>query len=226
MKEEVTDRRILFVEADAELSNEMADFFKKKKNKVYLASSLFRAQEILLHEFIDIVILDLMLPDGNGLNLIQHHSYFPPIIILSDLTSEEDMLNGLFSGAVDYLVKPCSMAILEAHMALRLTPKHLICIELHGLNLNTRKRQVTYRGKMITLTDSEFNILQFLMKNAGIFFRSEEIYEHIWRAPSLKTTTIKRHLSTLRCKLKKVTNENLILTEFGHGYSFLSGGEE
>ena len=121
MKEEVTDRRILFVEADAELSNEMADFFKKKKNKVYIASSLFRAQEILLHEFIDIVILDLMLPDGNGLNLIQYHSYFPPIIILSDLTSEEDMLNGLFSGAVDYLVKPCSMAILEAHMALRLT---------------------------------------------------------------------------------------------------------
>lgn len=222
---EVTDRKILFVEDDKALLKELTEYFKGNGNVVFAADTLKAAREILERERLDAIVLDVILPDGEGPELLKEDKKRPPVVILSDLGGEEDVLSGLFSGAVDYVVKPCSPKLLETRLALRLLPKQSSRILLHELELDASLRTVKYRKKTISLTGSEFNVLHFLMLHAGEFFSSKEIYEYVWKAPSLRTTTIKRHLSTLRCKLKEVTDRNLIVTEFGKGYCFVSGEE-
>lgn len=218
---EVSNRKILFVEDDETLLNEMADYFYAKGNKSFTAETLKEAKELFSKEQFDAVVLDVILPDGNGLELFETGLPTPPVVILSDLGDEENVMAGLASGATDYVVKPCSMPLLEMRLSLRLLPLQNSRIEINGLSINTKSRTCDFNGVSISLTSSEFNILHFLMKNAGKYFTASEIYENVWKAPSLKTTTIKRHLSTLRRKLTETArNKKLILTDFGKGYAF------
>ena len=145
----------------------------------------------------------------------------PPVIILSSLDGEDRILTGLTSGATDYVVKPCSMRLLETHIALRLLPKSDAVEIFGGFSVNANTRTVKYKNMPISLTPSEFNILFFLVKNRGRYFTADEIYEKIWCAPSLHTTTIRAHLSSLRRKLKTAMPESTIIcTEFNKGYCF------
>lgn len=220
-KRAIEGRKILFVEDNEEYLNETTKYFSSA-NEVYAARTLKRAKEILDYCRPDAVVLDVILPDGEGLELLRENRELPPVLILSGLSGDGNVLEGLSSGAVDYVIKPCSPAVLEARLALRLLPKKEAVLCIHGLELDLNRRTVKYLQKPLTLTGSEFNILHLLMSHAGEFFTSEAIYEEIWKAPSLQTTTVKRHLSTLRCKLKEVSSLNLIVTEFGKGYCMIA----
>lgn len=222
MANSVYNRKLLFVEDDNMLSDEFAIYFSKKMNTVKRASTLAQAEEILSETSFDAVILDLILPDGEGLQLFDSGFHLPPVIILSSLSDEPKMLEGFQSGAIDYIVKPCSPELLEARLALRLLPKADATIFLSGISLNTIERTAHYYGTPLPLTGSEFNILYFLMKHPDTFFDSSEIYRRVWEAPSLHTTTIRYHISNLRRKIKELTHKNLIVTEFGKGYAFIS----
>ena len=90
----------------------------------------------------------------------------------------------------------------------------------HGITLNITMRTALYGGKPIKLTSSEFNILCFLMAYPGKFFSADEIYERVWKSPSMQTSVVRFHISNLKRTLLAVTGENLILTEFGTGYAF------
>lgn len=221
MEHKVKNRKLLFVEDDRENLATMKEYFQQN-NTVFTAKTLQEAKDILASTGLDAIILDVILPDGEGLQLLQNTENIPPTVILSDLAGEEDILAGFASGAADYVAKPCSMKLLETRLALRLLPPTKKQIVAHHLILDTNERTVIYKERNISLTSSEFNILHFLMTHAGEFFNSTQIYENVWNAPSLQTTTIKRHLSTLRCKLREVTNKNLIITEFGKGYCFIA----
>lgn len=225
MTENIINRRILFVEDDSRLLSEMVNWFREKGNLVWGADCLREAKTILENVQPEMIVLDIILPDGSGLELLRNLPSLPPVIILSDLGNEENILEGFQAGVVDYVVKPCSMRLLEARMNLRFLPQNA-CVSVYGgLSLNSCKRSVHYFGKPVPLTSSEFNILWFLMQNPGQFFSADEIYEQVWSAPSLQTTTIRRHLSTLRQKLKELSKENIIRTEFGKGYAFFPQGD-
>ena len=225
MAENIINRRILFVEDDSRLLNEMTGWFRERGNLVWGADCLREAKAILENVQPEMIVLDIILPDGSGLELLRNLSPVPPVIVLSDLGNEENILEGFQAGVVDYIVKPCSMRLLEARMKLRFLP-HNECVSVYGgLRLDSCKRSAHYFGKPLPLTSSEFNILWFLMKNPGKFFSADEIYEQVWSAPSLQTTTIRRHLSTLRQKLKELSKENIIHTEFGKGYAFFPQGD-
>lgn len=225
MAENIISRKILFVEDDPALLGEMTDWFREKGNLVWGADSLLEARAVLEKVQPEMIVLDIILPDGSGLELLRNLSPVPPVIVLSDLGNEENILEGFQAGVVDYIVKPCSMRLLEARMKLRFLP-HNECVCVYGgLRLDSCKRSVHYFGKPVPLTSSEFNILWLLMKNPGKFFSADEIYEQVWSAPSLQTTTIRRHLSTLRQKLKELSKENIIHTEFGKGYAFFPQGD-
>ena len=225
MAENIISRKILFVEDDPALLGEMTDWFREKGNLVWGADSLLEARAVLEKVQPEMIVLDIILPDGSGLELLRNLSPIPPVIVLSDLGNEENILEGFQAGVVDYIVKPCSMRLLEARMKLRFLP-HNECVCVYGgLRLDSCKRSVHYFGKPVPLTSSEFNILWLLMKNPGKFFSADEIYEQVWSAPSLQTTTIRRHLSTLRQKLKELSKENIIHTEFGKGYAFFPQGD-
>ena len=217
----VEGRKLLIVEDDEKLKKEMVAYFSPA-NIVFTAQDVDEAVEILTKEGdLDAVVLDLILKNSMGMDLLKVFPSLPPVIILSSLSGENDIMNGLTSGAVDYVVKPCTMKLLETHIAIRLLPK-ADAIETFGVfSVNANTRTARYGNTTIALTPSEFNILFFLVKNKGRYFTADEIYEEIWCAPSLHTTTIRAHLSSLRRKLKATLPfADIIRTEFNKGYCF------
>lgn len=217
----VYDRKLLFAEDDEKLKRQMIAHFSTE-NTVYTASDVDEAVGILERVGnIDAVVLDLVLKNSLGTELFKAFPTLPPVIILSSLDGEDTIFQSLTSGAADYVVKPCSMRLLEAHIALRLLPKE-DAVEVFGaFFVDANTRTVKYKNQPITLTPSEFNILFFLIKNCGKFFTADQIYEKIWCAPSLHTTTIRTHLSSLRRKLKEaMPDKDVIRTAFNMGYCF------
>ncbi len=217
----VCGRKLLFVEDNEVLKREMTAYFSLQ-NTVFTASDVEEAVGILENNGnLDAVILDLILKSSMGMDLFSAFPALPPVIILSSLEGEDNILTGLTSGAADYVVKPCSMRLLEAHIALRLLPATDAVETFGNFSVNANTRTVKYKNMPISLTPSEFNILFFLVKNRGRFFTADEIYEKIWCAPSLHTTTIRAHLSSLRRKLKAAMPAgDIIRTEFNKGYCF------
>ena len=217
----VCDRKLLIVEDDENLKKQMVAHF-------FFFFSVFTASDVeeavnLLEETVDFdaVVLDLILKNSMGIDLFKAFPLLPPVIILSSLDGENNILEGLTSGAADYVTKPCSMRLLETHIALRLLPKTDAVKTFGSFSINSNTRTVKYKNMPVSLTPSEFNILFFLVKNKGEYFTSDEIYEKIWCAPSLHTTTIRAHLSSLRRKLKAaIPSSDIIRTEFNKGYCF------
>ena len=217
-------RKLLIIEDNIEELNELSTYFSMK-NQVYTATTLAEGIELAKNNTYDGIILDLILPDGNGMSLFNSVHNLPPVVILSNIASEESMMEGFTQGALDYVVKPCSPILLEMRLSLRLLPMQKAIITANGLTVNAVKRTCTFQDKTIALTSSEFNILLFLITHAGQYFLPSEIYENVWKMKSLNTTTIKRHISTLRIKLTNACgNVKMIHTEFGKGYCFT--GEE
>lgn len=220
MTNKIEYKNILIVEDNADLRGDLERHFSAV-NSVTACGDLKSAIEAVKNSKFDIALLDVVLPDGNGLRLFDVLSD-TPVVILSDLGSDSNMLDGFSAGAADYIVKPASAAIIEARMALRLLPDEKAQIVSHGLVLNVSKRTAIFRKTALDLTSSEFNILMFLMQNAGVYFTASEIYEKVWKMPHLNTATIKVHVSNLRKKMFAVSTDcaALILTEFGKGYAF------
>lgn len=214
-------KNILIVEDDDNLRNSLITYFSEMNN-VTACNNLKSAVETVAKNKFDIALLDVILPDGSGLKLLEHIEE-TPVIILSDLGSDSNMIEGFSSGAIDYIVKPASNAIIEARMSLRMITESQAQLSSRGLELNTAKRTAVYNKIPLELTSSEFNILMFLMQNAGTFFTANEIYEHVWNMPHLQTATIKVHISNLRKKMLAVSPDcaDLLIQEFGKGYAFV-----
>lgn len=221
MNYNVLGRKLLIVEDDDALIREFTTYFSRQ-NTVFAAADVKKAVSVMENNgSFDAIVLDLVLKDSMGLELFSALSALPPVIILSSLDGENNIIAGLTSGAVDYVVKPCSMRLLETHIALRLLPATDAVEKFGEFYINANTRTVKYKNLPVSLTPSEFNILFFLVKNRGKFFTADEIYEKIWCAPSLHTTTIRAHLSSLRRKLKAVMpSSDIIRTEFNKGYCF------
>lgn len=216
----VNGRKLLIVEDDEKLKREIAMYFSPE-NLVFTAQDVDEAAEILSEEGnFDAIVLDLILKNSMGMDLLKS-SALPPVIILSSLSGEDYIMAGLTSGAVDYVVKPCTMRLLETHIAIRLLPKADAVETFGSFSVNANTRTVKCGNAAVSLTPSEFNILFFLVKHKGRYFTADEIYEEIWCAPSLHTTTIRAHLSSLRRKLKEaLPAADIIRTEFNKGYCF------
>lgn len=216
-------KNILIVEDGDKLRNSLTEYFSAM-NKFTACPTLKSAISACAENEYDITLLDLILPDGNGIELLRYLRR-TPVIILSDLGTDENVIDGLSAGAADYIVKPCSPQVIEAKMSLRLLPNGKANLSSGGLTLNVQSRTAVYKNTVLDFTSSEFNILTFLMQNAGVYFNSNEIYEQVWKMPHLNTETIKKHLSNLRKKLLAVSDEcaALLTTKFGKGYAFIGG---
>lgn len=216
-------KNILIVEDNDELRSSVSGYLSAMNN-VTSCNNLKSAIAAARENKYDIVLLDVILPDGNGLKLIEYTGE-TPVVVLSDLGADENIIDGISAGAVDYVVKPASNTLIEMRMALRLLPDSKAKITSHGLSLNVAKRTARYENKPLDLTSSEFNILTFLMQNAGKYYSAGEIYEQVWKMPHLNTKTIKKHISNLRKKMFAVSEEcaSLIISQFGSGYAFVGG---
>ncbi len=176
----------------------------------------------------DLLLLDLMLPDADGLRLVTQlrqnvMTMSLPIIMVTAKTTEIDKVRGLDSGADDYLTKPFSVMELISRVKalLRRSMKGLKerVITIGEISLDVERRKVTVAGERCELTYKEYELLKLLMNNAGIVTPREEILSKVWETDfEGESRTIDMHIKTLRQKLG--SSANRIKTVRNVGYLF------
>lgn len=225
------NKKILILEDDENLGRGIAFTFEKDGYDVVSAGSIKDGKRMLEQHNIDLIILDLGLPDGNGMDLckeIRTHSKVP-IIMLTACDLETDEVSGLLAGADDYITKPFSLSILRARVAALLRrmeteSRHIINSGQYILDTDTCK---FYRGEEeISISVTEFKLLVFLMTNAGQVLSKEQILSALWDNTGnfVDENTLPVNISRLRAKLEDdPKNPHIIKTLHGIGYIWNGG---
>ncbi len=156
----------------------------------------------LSEEVPDVALLDIMLPDGNGLDALRHiKSNYPQVdcIMLSALSQEEDKVNGLNTGADDYIAKPFSVLELTARVNARLRRKQRPTVLTVGnIVLNTETFACKSNGNPVTLNRKEYELLKCFMENAGKVLSREKLLTAVWGYDTGETRTLDNHVARLR----------------------------
>jgi DNA-binding response OmpR family regulator len=220
--------RILIVEDEPTLAQALRYNLEREGYRVTLASQGQEALDAFHLRHPDLVILDLILPDMDGLEVcraLRRHSSVP-ILILTARGEETDRVVGLELGADDYMVKPFSMRELVARVRALLrraqsSPPDEVLVS-SDLRLDLRRREA-YRGGMpLPLRPKEFDLLAFFMRHRGRALSREEILTHVWGVDvAVDTRTVDVHVRWLREKVEKVPSKpTRIITVRGLGYRF------
>src|SRR5205807_2392745 len=179
----------------------------------------------------DVVVLDLMLPDVDGLEVMRRlrrdNRRRTAIILLTARGEESDRIIGLRLGADDYVVKPFSPAELVARVDALLrriepVPEHEPPLRLDGLEIDPAGRRVVLDGQEVELTQREFELLLFLARHPGQAFSRDQLMERVWQYSFyLDTSTVTVHIRRLRAKLEPdPARPRFIQTVWGIGYRF------
>jgi hypothetical protein len=173
----------------------------------------------------DLIILDRMLPGMDGVSIIKNlrsQNIYTPILLLTALGTVKDKTNGLDAGADDYLPKPFALDELLARVrAILRRPKVKaeIILTVSDLSLNLNTHSVKRSNKDIILTNKEFSLLEFLMRNKNQPISKEQIITHVWNWDSdILPNNIEVYISYLRDKVDKPFSKKLIKTVRGVGY--------
>ena len=189
-----------------------------------------RGLEILKSEPIDIVILDINLPDLNGFEILQRMRQFSnvPTIILTVRGREEDQTRGLEMGADDYIVKPFRPRDLVARVnavlrrSISTVPGQETPFVTRGkLTLNITSNEVHFRNGAVKLTPTETKLLFVLMGNADATISGGKLAEEVWGKSMEITDPVRTYVKRLRNKLGD-NPPQIILTEYGEGYKFVT----
>lgn len=178
---------------------------------------------ILRTEDVDLIILDIMLPDGNGVELCEEikRKYEVPILFLSALGENEDIITALRAGGDDYLPKPYDINVLIARVEARLRAAHKIkrYFWLGDLKFDTAARIAYYREEELALTQKEFSLLLELARSNGQLLSKEALYECVWGRPLAgDSTALYTTVSRLNNKLMEQTVPLTISYLRGKGY--------
>nr|WP_277349390.1 response regulator transcription factor [Pseudoflavitalea sp. G-6-1-2] len=183
--------------------------------------------EMALNNHFDIIILDIMLPGINGLELckkLRRNEVSTPILMLTALDSTENIVTGLDNGADDYMTKPFKFPELEArlrNLARRNgnTIKASDLLQAGELALNTAAKSVHLSGSEISLTATEFRLLEFMLRNKGRVLSRIELLENVWSINfNMGTNVVDVYVNYLRKKIDRNNSSKLIHTVTGMGY--------
>jgi len=221
--------KILIVDDEKDILELLKYNFEKEGYKTLSATSGEKAIEIAQSAKPDLIVLDLMLPGKNGLEVCrilknQKPTSSIPIIMLTAKDSETDVVVGIEVGADDYITKPFSPKVVLAKIKailrrLEEKSKQVEEIKFGDLLINTEKHKVTIKNNPIDLTITEFRILEFLSKNPGKAFTRDQVLNNAWKdEPFIVDRAVDVHIRGLRKKLGKYSE--LIETVRGVGYRF------
>ena len=221
---------ILIAEDDADINNLICSILTREGYNVRGAYSGTEAKMCIEQCDYDILLLDLMLPGISGENLISDIRKLKvmPIIVISAKTSQEDKINVLRLGADDFISKPFDIyevvarveAQLRRYKEFSVSKKVGKKLKYKNVMLDTERREVTINGQPLTLTMTEFNILELLMTNPKKVFTRANLFETVWNDEFFgDDNTINVHMSKLRNKLAHADNETkYIQTVWGIGF--------
>ena len=181
---------------------------------------------VLAEETIDLIVLDVGLPDINGFDLCKQirREHKVPIIFLTARSDEIDRVVGLEIGGDDYVVKPFSPRELAARVkaVLRRTQPVEAVNETHSVfHIDEAKRKIHYYGRLLDLSRYEYALLQTFIRRPGIVFTREKLMELVWEAPEASMDrTVDAHIKNIRIKLKAINAKmDPIVTHRGTGYA-------
>lgn len=195
-------------------------------HRVLAAKRLAEARRILETETPDLLVLDVMLPDGDGVNFcaeLRAGGSRAPVLFLTAKGEKDDILEGLRAGGDDYLPKPYDLDIFAARVQALLRRVPLVSVAKIGdIEIEFGARRATRAGADLLLTPKEFALLEQLWKNRGSFVPTGALYKVVWGMPALQggATTVKEHVYRLRRKLGEDTTVR-IETERGKGYQLV-----
>ncbi len=221
--------KLLVIEDEKELLLAIEKFMLTDGYKCDTASDFQTASQKIWDFKYDMIVLDIMLPDGNGLKLldvIKENQGDAGIVIISAKDSLEDKMNGLDLGADDYLTKPFHIAELNARLKAlnrRRVSKGQATIEFGEIKILPEERKVYVKTNLLDLTGKEFDLLLFFYANKDRVLTKESIVEHLWGDfidAYDNLDFIYTHLRNLRKKISEAGAENYIKTVYGVGYQF------
>ena len=225
--------KILIVDDEVEIADLIETYLKNEDYAVYKFYSAKDALACINETELDLAILDVMLPDIDGFTICrkirEKHTY--PVIMLTAKDAETDKITGLTLGADDYITKPFQPLEMVARVKSQLrrykkynlpqTTKtdHILCCS--DLIVDTKKHECLQNNKPVSLTPTEFSILQILLENKGNVLSGEELFRRIWKDEyyTKSNNTITVHIRRLREKLNDtLENPKYIKTIWGVGY--------
>ncbi|MDD3612381.1 MAG: response regulator transcription factor [Caldicoprobacterales bacterium] len=222
------DKRILVVDDEPSIIKGLVFSLSQEGYAIDAAYDGEEALEKFQNNEYDLVILDVMLPKMNGLEVLQRirEGSGIPVIMLTAKGEDMDKILGLEYGADDYITKPFNILELKARVKAvfrRLnTNSNENLIRVKNMTLNLANRSVTIDGKEVELTAKEFDLIQLFAKNPGKVYSRENLLETVWKYDYLgDLRTVDVHIRRLREKIEKDPGRpDLILTKWGVGYYF------
>ncbi len=215
---------ILVVEDDDDLRSYLQQLLSEERYSVLTAASGSKAKKLVESAIPNLIILDLQLPDISGESLCnQIKADYPeiPVIILTAKSDPSDIAMNLQRGADDYITKPFSTEELLARIGARLrkNQENTRFYSVKDITLNSETIEVKKGDRLIPLTQTEFQLLQYLLSNKNRVLTRDMILSHVWSyTPEVETRVVDVYIGYLRKKLGKIDNKDVIESVRGFGY--------
>jgi two-component system response regulator ResD len=219
----VVAERILIADDEADMRNLLKIVLKSQGYEVLEAEDGKAACEVLQNDAVDLLILDIMMPEVNGWQVLQKTGGGIPTLVLSARGTVEDRVKGLNLGASDYLIKPFDMRELIARVQALLRRQDKKNLLRHGpLLINCLSKEVRIGETVLELTPKEYEVLEFLARRPGQVFSREQMVERLWGYDySGELRAVDTHIKNVRVKLREAGGDpNWIATVWGFGYKF------
>ena len=216
---------ILIIEDDRDIGNYLKDFLTENNYSAHLADKGAAGLEYFKKREPDLVLLDLGLPDMDGVSVCaEMYKTYPeiPVIILTARDSIDDKINGLNLGADDYITKPFVAEELLARIKARLRAKVPgdAKLKIADLELDPKKFQVKRDGKVIKLTPQEFKLLEYFMSNKGVVLSRDMVLNRVWGyTADVESRVVDVYFGYLRKKIDGGFKKKLLHSVRGFGYS-------
>ena len=220
--------KILIVDDENDIAELISDILEDEGYKTEIRNDGASAIEAVRENSYDLILLDIMMPNGSGTEVCANIRNFTsaPIIFVTAKTQLIDKLVGFEVGADDYITKPFINEELVARVKAHLRreergydKKTNNIVEIGEIKLNKESFEVFKNNEVITLSTKEFELLKYLMENAGIVLSKDQIYQNVWKNNYGDIGTVAVNIKSLRNKLDK--EEKYIKTIWGMGYKFV-----
>lgn len=217
--------RILLIEDDERITDALAEELTDQHYVVEVAHDGKTGWELIESFSYDLILLDVMLPEMDGITFCQRlrsENYSIPVLMLTARDTIEDRVIGLDAGADDYLMKPFSLDELSARIRALLRRGTVILppiLSWGNLSLNPNTCEVTYGDRPLALSPKEYSLLEFFLRRDRRVFSRAQLLDQLWSFEQVPTeATVKAHIRSLRQKFREIDAPNPIETVYGLGY--------